>query len=79
MLLRKAVERQKKIKVIELNVEVPENDLYNGYYCNRCDLEFAVSQRFQEQDIIACNCCKKDDQIIDKGEAILYKGVLLYG
>jgi DNA-directed RNA polymerase subunit RPC12/RpoP len=74
------VERQKKIKVIELNVEVPEdNNLYHKYYCRRCELDFAVSQKFQEQDIVACNGCRKDDQLEDRGEATLYKGVILHG
>jgi hypothetical protein len=79
MLLRKAVESEKKIKVIELDAEVPKDDFYNGYRCNRCDLHFAVRQDFEEQDILVCNCCKKDDQVEDVGQVILYKGVMIYG
>jgi DNA-directed RNA polymerase subunit RPC12/RpoP len=56
-----------------------ENNLYHGYFCRRCELDFAVSQKFQEQDIIVCNGCKQDDQIEEQGEATLYKGVLLHG
>jgi MinD superfamily P-loop ATPase len=79
MLLRKAVENKKKIKVIDLDVEVPEDDFYHGYICRRCNLHFAVRQDFQEQDLLSCNCCKLDDQVEDIGQVILYKGVMIYG
>jgi predicted nucleic acid-binding Zn ribbon protein len=73
------VERQKKIKVIELNAEVPKDDFYHGYVCQRCELHFAVRQDFEDQDIIVCNSCRMDDQVEDIGQVILYKGVMIYG
>ena len=79
MQLRKAVEKKMNIKVVELNVEVPDNDPYHKYHCKRCNLDFLVSQEFEDQSIIVCNSCKEDDQIEDKGEAILYKGVVIHG
>ena len=67
------------IKVIELNAEVPNEEAYHKYHCKRCNLDFLVSQDFEDQSIIACNCCKQDDQIEDDGEAIFYKGVISHG
>ncbi|MCP3742732.1 hypothetical protein [Rossellomorea sp. BNER] len=79
MRLRALVEKQQNIKVIDVNPAEPDCYLVHMYKCERCNLDFCVSQSFQEQDNVCCSNCLKDDKIIDEGEGTVYKGVHVHG
>jgi predicted nucleic acid-binding Zn ribbon protein len=46
------------------------------YYCKSCELEFMVDQKFEDQSVITCPSCKKDNTLDDSGEGIVVRNEL---
>jgi hypothetical protein len=46
---------------------------YHIYQCIKpmCDVEFAVSQQFSEQDIVKCPVCTTEDALITIGQGMM--------
>lgn len=45
--------------------------LFHIYKCSECDLNFAVDQKFEEQDAVHCPVCLTDHAIEDQGQSIM--------
>jgi predicted nucleic acid-binding Zn ribbon protein len=72
-----AVQRQNRVKLLDIVAEVPNEKLMHWYICERkgCLVDFTVSQMLEDQSIVTCPVCRTDDHLKDLGPAALFKGV----
>jgi predicted nucleic acid-binding Zn ribbon protein len=69
--------QNKKIKLLDLTAEIPNEKLMHWYLCEGkdCMVDFGVSQMLEDQSVVTCPVCKTDDHLKDVGPAAVFKGV----
>lgn len=72
-----AVLSRKKIQLLNVTTEVQPESLHHLYKCERygCDLEFSVSQKLEDQSVVCCPNCYREECIKELGDAAVMRGV----